>query len=44
MGNTIGLLSDPTARLMIGGLPIKRLAVDAGNVLSPQLLDEVRRA
>ncbi|WP_347976809.1 glycoside hydrolase family 3 N-terminal domain-containing protein [Microbacterium sp. ProA8] len=44
VGNTIGLLSDPTARLMIGGLPIKRLTVDAGNVLSSELLDEVRRA
>ena len=42
VGNTIGLLTDPTARLMIGGLPIRRLTVDAGNVLSPQLLDEVR--
>ncbi|HKP05682.1 MAG TPA: glycoside hydrolase family 3 C-terminal domain-containing protein, partial [Microbacterium sp.] len=42
IGNTIGLISDPTARLMIGGLPIKRLALDAGNVLSLDLLEEVR--
>jgi beta-glucosidase len=42
VGNTIGLLTDPTARLMIGGLPIKRLTVDAGNVLSRELLDKVR--
>ncbi|HKP08676.1 MAG TPA: glycoside hydrolase family 3 N-terminal domain-containing protein [Microbacterium sp.] len=42
IGNTIGLISDPTARLMIGGLPIKRLALDAGNVLSLTLLDSVQ--
>ena len=41
IGNTIGLLSDPTARLMIGGMPIKRLTVDSGNVLTLDLLTEV---
>ena len=41
IGNTIGLLSDPTARLMIGGMPIKRLTVDSGNVLTLDLLAQV---
>ena len=41
IGNTVGLLSDPTARLMIGGIPIKRLTIDAGNVLTLELLAEV---
>ena len=41
VGNTIGLLSDPTARLMIGAMPIKRLTVDSGNVLTLELLAEV---
>jgi beta-glucosidase len=41
VGNTIGLLSDPTARLMIGNIPMKRLTVDAGNVLTQDLLIEI---
>lgn len=40
-GATLGMLTNPTAVLMIGGLPIHRLAVDAGNALSEELLDRV---
>ncbi|WP_248152997.1 glycoside hydrolase family 3 C-terminal domain-containing protein [Microbacterium aoyamense] len=40
-GATMGLLSSPVARLMIGGLPIKRLAVDDGNVLTVELLEDL---
>ena len=40
-GRTIGMLTNPTAVLMIGGLPIHRLAVDAGTALTEELLDQV---
>ena len=35
------MLTNPTAVLMIGGLPIHRLAVDAGTALTEELLDQV---
>ncbi|GAA1836393.1 glycoside hydrolase family 3 protein [Agromyces salentinus] len=41
-GATLGMLTNPTAVLMIGGMPIHRLAVDAGNALSEELLERVR--
>lgn len=40
-GRTTGMLTNPMAVLMIGGLPIHRLAVDAGNALTLDLLDRV---
>ena len=40
-GRTIGMMTNPTAVLMIGGLPIHRLAVDAGNALTEELLDQL---
>ncbi|MWB98882.1 hypothetical protein GB864_10020 [Agromyces sp. MMS17-SY077] len=40
-GRTIGMLTNPHALLMIGGLPIRRLAVDAGSALTDHLLDDV---
>ncbi|RXZ50615.1 glycoside hydrolase family 3 protein [Agromyces fucosus] len=43
-GATVGMLTNPTAVLMIGGLPIHRLAVDAGNALSEELLLRVSAA
>lgn len=43
-GATLGMLTNPTAVVMIGGLPIHRLAVDAGNSLSEDVLEQVRVA
>ncbi|MRG58296.1 beta-glucosidase [Agromyces sp. CFH 90414] len=40
-GRTLGMLTNPVAVLMIGGLPIHRLAVDAGNALTEPLLAEI---
>ncbi|ANJ27144.1 glycoside hydrolase family 3 C-terminal domain-containing protein [Agromyces aureus] len=40
-GRTTGMLTNPMAVLMIGGLPIHRLAVDAGNALTLDLLERV---
>ncbi|BDZ53212.1 hypothetical protein GCM10025870_02850 [Agromyces marinus] len=40
-GRTTGMLTNPMAVLMIGGLPIGRLAVDAANALTLDLLDRV---
>jgi beta-glucosidase len=43
-GRTIGMMTNPVAVLMIGGLPIHRLAIDAGNALTTELLEEIAAA
>ncbi|WP_394552047.1 glycoside hydrolase family 3 C-terminal domain-containing protein [Agromyces sp. MMS24-JH15] len=40
-GRTSGMLTNPVAILMIGGLPIHRLAIDAGNALTTSMLDDI---